>query len=145
MQLTDDSRFMIKDALPGKGSGLFAVQAIESGAFILEYTGEKLPTATAEDTGSPYLFVLDDDWTINGPVPQNTAGYINHACDPNTEAIIEGDHINIYATREIASGEELTIDYGEEYFDEYIKPDGCKCAGCLLSIPRFSQAPLAAN
>ena len=49
------------------------------------------------------------------------------------EAVIEEgddgeDHINIYALRSIAKGEELTIDYGQEYFDEFIKPVGCRCA-----------------
>ena len=24
-------------------------------------------------------------------------------------------------------GEEITYDYGKEYFDEYIKPKGCRC------------------
>ena len=136
MQLTTDSRFMIKKSMPEVGDGLFAVRPIKEGEFILEYTGEKIPTATADESGSRYLFVVDDDWTVDGQVPANTAGYINHGCDPNTEAIIEDDRINIYATRDIESGEELTIDYGEEYFDEYIAPVGCKCEDCLNPSPR---------
>jgi|SRR3989344_192051 len=131
MQLTADSRFMIKKTLPGVGQGLFAVYPIEGGEFILEYTGEKLPTLTAEQTGSRYLFVLDDEWTVDGQIPANLAGYINHACAPNAEATIEDGCIMIYATRDIASGEEITIDYGDEYFEEYIEPVGCMCVGCL--------------
>ena len=29
------------------------------------------------------------------------------------------------------SGEELTYDYGKEYFNEFIKPIGCKCVKCI--------------
>lgn len=39
-----------------------------------------------------------------------------------------GGHILITAVRDIRAGEELGIDYGEEYYDEFIKPVGCKCA-----------------
>jgi len=131
MKKTPDGRFAIRESAPGVGMGLFALQLVRKGEFVLEYTGEKLPTKTADETGSRYLFVIDDEWTIDGSVPGNTAGYINHACKPNTEAVIEGGEINIYAIRDIAPGEELTIDYGEEYFDEYIKPFGCKCTGCI--------------
>lgn len=140
MQITEDSRFMIRKAvMPGVGQGLFAVYDIAAGAFILEYTGEKLPTPTAEQTGSRYLFVVDDEWTVDGAVPENTAGYINHACYPNVEAVIEDGSIMIYALRDIQSGEEITIDYGDEYFKEYIDPAGCKCETCL------NPSPLVAN
>lgn len=131
MQLTADSRFAIRPTMPGVGEGLFAVYPIAQGEFILEYTGERIPTGTAEDAGSRYLFVLDDEWTIDGPVPQNTAGFINHACEPNTEASIEDGRIMLYAARDIRSGEELTIDYGPEYFKRFIEPVGCRCETCV--------------
>src|SRR4051812_18326043 len=124
MKLVEGGKFLVRNALPSVGEGLFAVHDIKKGDFILEYSGERLPSDEAEKTGSRYLFEIDDTWTVNGPVPQNIAGYINHACVPNTEAIIEedddGGHIMIYAIEDIASGEELSIDYGEEYFEEYI-------------------------
>jgi hypothetical protein len=34
------------------------------------------------------------------------------------------------ALRAIAAGEEITLDYGEEYFELFIKPLGCRCAQC---------------
>ena len=126
---------MIKKAMPGVGQGLFAVYDIPVGEFILEYTGEKLPTPTADQTGSRYLFVVDDEWTVDGSVPNNVAGYINHACYPNVEAAIEDGRIMMYALRDIQSGEEITIDYGEEYFTEYIEPAGCMCPTCLNPSP----------
>ncbi|MDZ4227342.1 MAG: SET domain-containing protein [Patescibacteria group bacterium] len=132
MHATETRRFEVRKGRPGTGKGLFARVPIRKGEFILEYTGKKIPTKIADEMSSRYLFEIDKKWTVNGPVPKNTAGYINHACNPNVEAIIEesdddADRIMIYAERGIAAGEELTIDYGQEYFDEFIKPVGCKC------------------
>ena len=44
-----------------------------------------------------------------------------------TETIQLGD-ISIHVARKaIKPGEEITYDYGKEYFDEHIKPFGCRC------------------
>lgn len=131
MKLSPDSRFLIRKSFPGTGHGLFAVYALDRDEFVLEYVGEKVPTGTAEDAGSRYLFQLDDEWTIDGPVPGNIAGYLQHACEPNCEAREENGRIMIYTNRAVASGEELTIDYGQEYFDKFIGPAGCKCRTCI--------------
>lgn len=110
------------------GHGLFAVVPIRKGDFILEYTGKRIPTALADTMKSRYLFEIDEDWTIDGASRSNTARYINHSCEPNTEAEIEDGRILIHAVRDIKEGEELTIDYDTEYFDEFIRPTGCKCS-----------------
>ena len=128
-----DPRFEVKEGRPGTGLGLFARVPINKGDFVLEYTGKRIPTPEADELDSRYLFEIDEKWTIDGPVPENMAGYVNHCCDPNLEAEIEEDdagvdHINYYAIKNIPAGEELTIDYDQEYFDEFIKPVGCKCA-----------------
>ncbi len=131
MKLVEGGRFAIKKSMPGVGMGLFAVKPIKRGERVLEYTGNRIPTKEANESDSRYLFEINRNWTIDGPVPANLAGYVNHSCDPNTEAEIEDGHIFYVAVSDITSGEELTIDYGEEYFDEFIKPVGCKCAHCL--------------
>ena len=129
-EISVDERFEVREGRPGTGLGLFARTNIKKGEFIIEYTGTKIPTATADESESRYLFEIDDVWTLDGPVPENTAGYINHDCYPNVEAEIEDGKINIYAQKDIRPGEELTIDYDQEYFDEFLKPIGCKCASC---------------
>jgi uncharacterized protein len=123
----DQTKFEIRESEPGKGKGLYAVRAFEFGEYMLDYTGKKIPTAEADKLTTKYLFELDDQWTIDGEEESNTARYINHSCDPNVEAEVDGDRIKIHAARDIEKGEELTIDYGDEYFDEFIKPYGCLC------------------
>src|SRR3989344_9206094 len=110
------SRFIIKNGRPGTGLGLFAVEPIEKGDFILEYIGNRIPTDLADESDSRYLFEIDSKWTIDGETHGNTARYINHDCHPNTDAEIEDGKIMIYATEDIAAGKELTIDYDSEYF-----------------------------
>ena len=127
---THEASVEVRETNPGVGRGLFAAGPIKKGEFIAEYTGEKIPTALADALPSRYLFELDEEWTINGESEKNTAGYINHACIPNAEAEIDGHRIFVYAIHDIEKGEEITIDYGEEYFDEFIRPAGCKCFAC---------------
>ncbi|OGG55744.1 hypothetical protein A2680_02545 [Candidatus Kaiserbacteria bacterium RIFCSPHIGHO2_01_FULL_55_37] len=129
---TIDARFEVRKSKPGTGLGLFAISDIQKGEFILEYTGRKIPTAVADTMNKArYLFEIDGNWTIDGSIRSNTARYINHSCDPNTEAEIDDGHIMITAVRAIKKGEELTIDYDTEYFDEFIRPVGCKCESCV--------------
>lgn len=112
------------------GRGLFAVRGIEKGECIVEYTGPRIPTAHADTLKTRYLFDLEDGWTIDGSVMTNDARWINHSCNPNCEAMLRDGRIFLHALRGIAPGEELTFDYGEEYFDEFIRPIGCRCEAC---------------
>jgi SET domain-containing protein len=74
---------------------------------------------------------LDEDYTIDGSPRSNAARYINHSCQPNAKAYRTGARIWIWSIKAIEAGEEITYDYGKKYFDEQIKPKGCKCAECV--------------
>ncbi len=130
----------VKPSLMQTGDGLFAGADVMKGDFIAEYTGTKITTALADVSKSRYLFEVDSKWTIDGETSSNIARYINHACEPNTEAEIHDDHILISAIRDIKAGEEFTIDYGKEYFDEFIKPKGCKCVQCTRSTASLTTS-----
>lgn len=136
---TDDmqirSRFEVREGRPGTGLGLYALQPIKKDEFLLEYTGKKIPAEVADESDSAYLFELNKDWTIDGPPELNLAGYINHDCHPNTETDIVDGRIIFEAIKDIEAGQELTVDYGDEYFDEFIRPFGCKCASCARGLP----------
>ena len=111
------------------GLGLFANQTFKKGDFIIEYTGEHIPTEEADRRGGKYLFILSDTVTIDGKGRSNTARYINHSCKPNAEAEIDEEEskISIRAKKTINPGDEISYDYGKEYWNTHIKPYGCKC------------------
>jgi SET domain-containing protein len=111
------------------GLGLFAGENIKKGVKIIEYIGEKITAEEADRRGGKYLFEINTKWTIDGTTRKNTARYINHACGSaaNCEAEVKKGQIWISAKKDIKKGDELTYDYGKEYFDEHIKPVGCKC------------------
>lgn len=109
------------------GLGLFVTRAFKKGERIIEYFGRTITNAEAYTSRSKYLFEVNARKTIDGTTRKNIARYINHSCRPNCEPEIERGHIFIDAIRNIKPGEELSYDYGEEYFDEHIRPYGCRC------------------
>jgi SET domain-containing protein len=38
------------------------------------------------------------------------------------------------ALKAIEPGEEITYDYGDEYFELFIKPMGCRCPKCAEAV-----------
>jgi SET domain-containing protein len=112
------------------GLGLFATEPIRTGKFIIEYWGPLVRWDDVDNLQSKYLFDLNKRWAIDGAPRANTARYINHSCKPNAEPYGVKGKIKIYARRTIQPGEEITYDYGKEYFDEFLKPVGCKCQAC---------------
>lgn len=112
------------------GLGLFATQPISKGKRIIEYTGPRIANGEVEKSNGKYFFGLNTRWSIDGSPRSNTARYINHSCKPNAEAIISRGRIWIWSRKKIRPGEEITYNYGKEYFDDIIRPIGCKCEKC---------------
>ena len=124
------------------GLGLFAEAPIRRGKFIIEYTGTRVRWDDVRDTGNKYLFDLNNEWALDGFDRRNTARYINHSCKPNAVPYEVRGRIKIYAKRTIQPGEEITYNYGKEYFDDILGPIGCKCAACA---PRLKSRNVAAG
>ncbi len=104
---------------PIHGRGVFALTTLAAGDPIIEYKGEiitareaqrRVDRSSAED-GHTFFFNLDDGRMIDGAQRGNSARWINHSCNPNCEAEQQGDRIFIRATRKIAEGREIFIDY----------------------------------
>lgn len=112
------------------GLGLFTNVPIERGGFIIEYFGPIYTASQADEISGRYLFETNKNRFIDGSSRKNIARYINHSCRPNCEIEIFRGRIYVFAKRKIKAGEELSYDYEEEYFDEFIKPLGCKCPKC---------------
>ena len=116
------------------GLGLFATAPIRRGAFIVEYSGERMPTREAKarerTTGARYMFEINSRWTVDGSPRSNIGRYANHSCRPNAESAVRRGKVILRALRAIELGEEITYDYGEEYFELFIRPKGCRCVKC---------------
>lgn len=111
--------------------GLYAEQPIKKWQKIIEYIGERISTEEADRRGGKYLFTVNSRITIDGTPRYNTARYINHSCKPNAEPRENSGRIYAYAIKNIAPDEEITYDYGKEYWEHYIKPHGCMCDSCM--------------
>ena len=122
------------------GTGAFALKYIKKGERIAEYLGRKISKEESEkiyeklqeklknnhEQGEVYIFDLNDEWDLDGDVPNNPAKFINHSCNPNAETEQdEDDRIWISATKDIKEGEEITFNYG--YNLENYKDNPCKC------------------
>jgi SET domain-containing protein len=112
------------------GFGLFATGPFAKGEFIAEYWGRRIPNHEADKLNTKYMFELNSRWTIDGANRRNLARYINHSCRPNAEVDIVRGKIIIRAKRAIQPGEEITYNYGRNYFRAFIEPAGCRCIKC---------------
>ncbi len=140
-------------ASPIQGLGAFATRRIRRGARIIEYLGERISDAEADrrydddvaDRPHTFLFTVDADTVIDGAVNGNAARFINHACDPNCEAVDDDGRIFIEALRPIRVGEELVYDYRLErdghWRNVFAERYACRCGaaqcrGVLLIRPK---------
>jgi hypothetical protein len=116
------------------GLGLFATAPIKTRALVVEYSGKRIPTRTANEKerlkANKYLFEINKSWTIDGATRKNMARYVNHACRPNTESELVRGRMMYRAIKNITEGAEITVDYGKEYVGLYFGKNGCRCAHC---------------
>jgi uncharacterized protein len=103
------------------GWGVYAAQAIDEDARIVEYKGALISQAEGWRREQRYLprkriwiFNIDERWARDAAFGGNIARYVNHACRPNCYTDIVGRTIWILAARPIRKGEELTYDYNTE-------------------------------
>ena len=104
---------------PLHGLGVFAARHIRKGTRIIEYVGERVSHAEADrryehkdaEDAHTFLFIVDARTVIDAGIGGNEARFVNHACEPNCESVIEERRVFIEAVRTIEPGEELTYDY----------------------------------
>ena len=118
------------------GLGLFALRPIPARRRIVEYLGTVVNREEVEWKGGKYLFGLDAERALDGRSRANLARYVNHSCRPNADAFVTGSRVWVWSKRAIGAGDEITLDYGAEYFDEFIGPAGCKCEECVTRTMR---------
>jgi uncharacterized protein len=142
---------------PLHGRGVFALRRIAKGARVLEYLGERISHAEADrryedrarSDNHTFLFIVDARTVIDAGVGGNEARFVNHACEPNCESVIEKGRVFIDALRTIEPGEELTYDYqirreadDPPDIDEIFacRCGGPSCRGTMLWPPKRSAA-----
>ena len=135
------------------GKGVFALQDIAEGETIIEYVGEVVTWAEAQerhphdptDPNHTFYFHIDEDHVIDALFGGNSSRWINHSCDANCEADEVNGRVFIKARRDIVAGEELNYDYGliiDERYTPKLKAEypcwcGAKtCRGTLLAPKR---------
>lgn len=122
------------------GKGVFALQTLEPGEVLLEYTGEVISNQEAQDRhphdpqqpDHTFYFQIEGDRVIDANYGGNASRWINHSCEPNCEADEQADgRVFIRALRPIGPGEELFYDYGltvdERYTPALKKRYACHC------------------
>lgn len=125
--------------------GAFARRRIPKETQIARYIGEKISKELSVKRlkeGNAYIFCLNEEVDVDGDVPHNLAKYLNHSCSPNCETRQIADEIRIYNLRTIASGEEITINYGyglEDYPDHPCQCGAANCAGYIVAEAFFDH------
>ncbi|MCC7361198.1 MAG: SET domain-containing protein-lysine N-methyltransferase [Anaerolineales bacterium] len=148
-------------ASPIQGQGVFATRRIRRGARLLEYTGERISHAEANqrydddavDHPHTFLFTVSAQVVIDAAVDGNAARFINHSCAPNCQAVDDEGRIFIEAARAIRPGEELAYDYQLEragrWRKDFAQRYACRCGapncrGVLLLKPKRPRRPARA-
>jgi hypothetical protein len=119
---------------PIHGRGVFASKAIRAGDGIIDWSTcadrlspEQLAQLPEEER--KYVSRIDGGYVLFQP----PARFVNHSCTPNAR----GEKGRDVAARDIAEGEEITVDYVIEQVPGLRLPCACGSAGCrgLLVVP----------
>lgn len=128
-----EPKFSVAVRRSNAGLGLFALEPIKRHRTIIEYVGRRIPAREGDalENRNRYVFNVNSRWDIDGSPRWNTARYINHSCRPNCEAIERRGRIFVVSRRNIKAGEELSYDYGKDYFENVIGGRAhCRCVKC---------------
>ncbi|KAM9810754.1 histone-lysine N-methyltransferase EHMT1a [Neosynchiropus ocellatus] len=122
------------------GWGVRAMQDIPQGTFICEYVGEIITDAEADKRDDDsFLFTLDnkvgDVYCVDARLFGNIGRFINHLCEPNLLAVrvftvhqdLRFPRVAFFSTADIKSGEQLGLDYGDNYWKVKRKYFSCQC------------------
>ena len=136
---TSHSLFVTKSPL--HGLGCFATVRFLKGDRIAEYAGEKINRKDAmrrmKRPNGKRISEVEAEWYIDGSVDGNETQYINHSCDPNADAFLIGGSLLIIALREIAPGEEITVDYLNSFEQDQ---SVCQCRTALCREGNIQKA-----
>jgi len=114
------------------GMGLFAGTPIPARAKVGEFEGEVigLREARRRARGQRIIAIVElERHALDATRMKHGFRFINHSCAPNTFFRCTPQRAEVYALRDIAAGEELTVDYGESQHNGRL-PCRCGAPGC---------------
>lgn len=123
------------DRSPIHGDGLFAVAPLTAGTVVSRFGGRLVSDAEqhrlfadAARSGT-YVDALSLAADLNLVLPPDAPQHAgNHSCDPNTWWV---DPCTVLARRDVAPGEELTLDYATITDDpDFAMPCSCRAVSC---------------
>ena len=122
---TYNAMYVAKSRIVGRG--LFAGSGIRARAKIGEFEGERvsLREARARAWGRDTIAIVElTRFALDASASKRGFRFINHSCEPNTFTRITDTRAEFYALRDIARGEELTVDYEESHHNGKLP---CRC------------------
>lgn len=125
------------------GTGCFAAAPFAKGRKIGEYEGERISRGEVarrlKGKRRIHICGIDTYWAIDGSRGGNGTQYVNHSCAPNIFLRIMHGHILLFALRDIAAGEELTLDYVDSYHTD---KTACRCQAptCRTTINKLTAS-----
>ena len=125
----DPQKFRV-DVKPSRidGQGAFAAEAIPARRKIGEIRGEPISVREARQRarGLARIMIVEVSArrAIDASQSADALRYTNHSCAPNAVLRIRQGRVELYAMRDVAVGEELTVDYGESHHEGRL---ACRC------------------
>lgn len=115
------------------GRGAFAAEAMPARRKIGEIRGESLSVREARRRAKTMerIMIVEVSHTraIDASGSTDPLRFTNHSCQPNAVLRIRQGRVEFYAMRDIAPGEEITVNYGETHHEGKLR---CRCGapGC---------------
>jgi len=116
------------------GTGAFAAEAVPARRKIGEIRGESLSVADARIRATRHERIMIVELSARRAIDFSKSAdpmrFTNHSCQPNARLCIRAGRVEFYALRDIAPGEEITVNYGETHHEGKL---ACRCGapGCV--------------
>jgi len=110
------------------GTGAFAAEPVPARRKIGEIRGESISVADARIRATRHerimIVELSAKRAIDFSKSADPMRFTNHSCQPNARLCIRAGRVEFYALRDIAPGEEITVNYGETHHEGRL---ACRC------------------
>ncbi len=116
------------------GQGAFAAQPIPARRKIGEVRGETVSAQEAHRRSKGQarimMIAVSERRAVDASHSADALRYANHSCRPNAALKVNQGRVEFYAMRDIATDEEITVNYGETHHRGRL---ACRCGapGCV--------------